>query len=347
MDETEIDPITSYNDRLMKMLDQSYLETKTMEEIYDKPYKEKKPIIDGLLYPCTYLFVGAPKLGKSFMMMQLAYHVSTGTPLWNYPVNQGDVLYLALEDDYYRLQKRLYRMFGAESTEKLHFAVTSHQLDNGLDKQLEGFVQNFPNTRLIIIDTLQKIREGGGSDYSYTNDYQIMSKLKQISVSNNLCLLLVHHTRKQKADDIFDMISGTTGLYGGADGAFVLYKDKRTSSEAMLDVSGRDQQDQRFTLNKNPETLLWELVSVEAELYKEPPEPILEKIAEIITAENPSWQGTSTEFANLLGVDIQPNKLTQKLNINAGKLLNDYGIEYANTRTHSGRTISSQLKKPL
>lgn len=174
-----------------------------------------------------------------------------------------------------------------------------------------------------------------------------MSNLKRISDSKGICLLLVHHTRKQKADDIFDMISGTTGLYGGADGAFVLYKDKRTSSEAMLDVSGRDQQDQRFTLNKNPETLLWELVSVEAEPYKEPPEPLLEKIAEIITAESPSWQGTSTELANLLGVDIQPNKLTQKLNINAGKLLNDYGIEYSNTRTHSGRTVTFQLKKPL
>lgn len=337
----------SYRENAEKLMDPSYLDTKTMEEIYEKVYKEKKPIIEGLLYPCTYLFVGAPKLGKSFMMLQLAYHVSTGTPLWNYPVNQGDVLYLALEDDYYRLQKRLYRMFGAESTDKLHLAITSNQLDNGLDKQLERFVQEYPETRLIIIDTLQKIRETGGSDFNYINDYQLMSNLKRISDSKGICLLIVHHTRKQKADDIFDMISGTTGLYGGADGAFVLYKDKRTSSEAMLDVSGRDQQDQRFTLNKNPETLLWELVSVEAEPYKEPPEPLLEKIAEIITAESPSWQGTSTELANLLGVDIQPNKLTQKLNINAGKLLNDYGIEYANSRNHNGRTVAFQLKKPF
>ena len=69
-------------------------------------------MIDGLLYPGTYIFAGSPKLGKSFLMAQLAYHVSTGTPLWNYTTRKGTVLYLALEDDYRRLQERLYRMFG-------------------------------------------------------------------------------------------------------------------------------------------------------------------------------------------------------------------------------------------
>lgn len=137
MTEPEIDPIADYQKQLMRMMDPSYLHTVSMDELYETVYRSSKPIIEGLLYPCTYLFVGAPKLSKSFMMAQFAYHVSTGTPLWNFSVQQGDVLYLALEDDYRRLQNRLYRMFGAESTEKLHFAVTSNQLDSGLDKQLE------------------------------------------------------------------------------------------------------------------------------------------------------------------------------------------------------------------
>ena len=71
-----------------------------MTEIYDMVYERKPPIINGLLYPGTYLFVGAPKVGKSFLMAQLAYHVSTGTKLWNYDVSKGSVLYLALEDDF-------------------------------------------------------------------------------------------------------------------------------------------------------------------------------------------------------------------------------------------------------
>ncbi len=280
-------------------------------------------------------------------MAQFAYHVSTGSPPWNYPVRQGDVLYLALEDDYRRLQKRLYRMFETESTKNLHFAVSSNQLDNGLEKQLEGFLQEHPNTKLIIIDTLQKVCEVGGADYSYSNDYQVITRLKQFSDNHEVCLLLVHHTRKQKSDDNFDMISGTNGLLGAADGAFLLQKDKRTSNTATLEISGRDQQGQRLALKKNPESLQWELESAETELWKDPPEPILEKIAEIVTAENTSWQGTSAELTNMLGIDIQPNKLTRNLNINAGKLLNDYGIEYANTRTHNGRIVTFQLKNPV
>ncbi len=93
---------------LRKMLDPSYLKTMSMTELYDTVFHSKPPLIDCLLYPGIYLFVGAPKLGKSFMMAQLAYHISTGTPLWNYTVRKGTVLYLALEDDYRRLQERLY-----------------------------------------------------------------------------------------------------------------------------------------------------------------------------------------------------------------------------------------------
>lgn len=97
----------------------SYLQTISMNELFDIQYRSKQPLIDGLLYPGTYIFAGSPKLGKSFLMAQLAYHVSTGTPLWNYTTRKGTVLYLALEDDYRRLQERLYRMFGTD----LYFTI--------------------------------------------------------------------------------------------------------------------------------------------------------------------------------------------------------------------------------
>ena len=112
--------IKSFEEMQRKMqlgLDPSYLKTISMNELFDTQYGSKQPLIDGLLYPGTYIFAGSPKLGKSFLMAQLAYHVSTGTPLWNYTTRKGTVLYLALEDDYRRLQERLYRMFGTESTE--------------------------------------------------------------------------------------------------------------------------------------------------------------------------------------------------------------------------------------
>lgn len=124
---------------LRRLSDPSYLKTVSMTELFDSVYQSRPPIIDGLLCRGTYLFVGAPKLGKSFLMAQIAYHVSTGTPLWGFPVRHGTVLYLALEDDFGRLQERLYRMFGTAENGKLFFSVSAKQLGNGLDNSSPGF----------------------------------------------------------------------------------------------------------------------------------------------------------------------------------------------------------------
>lgn len=204
-------------------------------------------------------------------------------------------------------------------------------------------MREHPDTSLIIIDTLQKVREVGGDNYSYANDYEIITRLKQFADRYGICILLVHHTRKQTADDKFDMISGTNGLLGAADGAFLLAKEKRTSNTATLEVSGRDQQDQRLYLIRNDETLAWELERTETELWKAPPEPLLEKVETIFSSGNNEWAGTPTELCNLLGIDIQPNALTRKLNVNAGRLLNEYGIRYGSSRSHDGRRVSFQL----
>ena len=321
-------------------LDGTHLKTISMTELYDTVYRSKPPLIDGLLYPGTYIFAGAPKLGKSFLMAQLAYHISRGIPIWDYAVRKGTVLYLALEDDYHRLQERLYRMFGTESTDNLYFSVSASQLGNGLDEQLSKFIKEHSDTRLIIIDTLQKVREFGGESYSYSNDYEIITRLKKFADSYGVCLLLVHHTRKQNSDDKFDMISGTNGLLGAADGGFILRKEKRTSNAATLEISGRDQPDQKIYLNRNPETLIWELEKTETELWKQPPDPLLEIISCKITDKNSEWQGSPTELVNFLGIDMKANAFTMKLNINAGRLFNDYGIRYQNKRCHDGRKVS-------
>ena len=283
--------------------DPSYLQTISMNELFDTQYRSKQPLIDGLLYPGTYIFAGSPKLGKSFLMAQLAYHVSTGTPLWNYTTRKGTVLYLALEDDYRRLQERLYRMFGTESTDNLYFS------------------------------------EVGGDNYSYANDYQIMARLKSFADAHGLCLLLVHHTRKQNADDKFDMISGTSGLLGAADGAFLLQKEKRTGNAATLEVSGRDQQDQKLYLIRNTETLLWDLQKAETELWKEPPEPLLDEIAELVMKDNPYWEGSPTALVALINMDIQPHVITRKLNVLAGRLYTEHGILFRSERVHEGRKL--------
>ena len=328
---------------MKRMNDPANLPTVTMRELYENVYQSRQPVIDDLLYSGTYLFAGAPKVGKSFLVAQLAYHVSTGQKLWEYDVHPGTVLYLALEDDYQRLQERMYRMFGVEGTDKLHFAVYAKQLGKGLDEQLDKFVREHPDTRLIIIDTLQKIREMGGEAYSYADDYQIVGRLKQFADRKGLCLLVVHHTRKTPAGDKFEMISGTTGLLGCADGAFILQKEKRTDSTATLDVVGRDQPDQRIHLVRDEVRLTWDFDHAERELWKEPPDPLLVKLSELVTAEQPVWSGTATELVGILGVEMTAIALAMRLNVRAGKLMNGYNIRYESSRKHTGRMITLTL----
>ena len=323
--------------RLDRINDPAYLHTMTLNELYETSYSSRPPIIGGLLYPGTYLLAGAPKVGKSFLVAQLAFHISTGQPLWEFPVQKSTVLYLALEDDYQRLQDRMFRMFGVESTEHLHFATCAKQLGSGLEEQLELFLHEHPDTRLIIIDTLQKVREVGGVSYSYASDYEIVGKLKTFADKHGICLLLVHHTRKQPASDKFEMISGTTGLLGCADGAFLLQKERGTTMNGTLDVVGRDQSEQRLHLVRDREHLFWNLDHLEAEVCEAPPAPLLEKLNALLTNK---WVGSPTDLVDLLEADQKPNTLSRYLNVNKSRLENEYGIEYQNNRTHGGRIIA-------
>ena len=228
--------IEEMRERIRRMNDPHYLHTVSMTELYQTVYKSRPPVIDGLLYSGAYILAGAPKIGKSFLVAQLAYHVSTGQRLWGYEVHQGTVLYLALEDDFQRIQSRMFMMYGVADTASLHFATAANKIGNGLDEQLENFIKEHPDTKLVIIDTMQKIREAGGEAYSYASDYEIIGKLKRFADRHSICIVTVHHTRKQPAGDSFETISGTTGLLGCADGALLMQKKKRTALEATVDA---------------------------------------------------------------------------------------------------------------
>ena len=322
------------------------LQTVSMTELYDTLYPPRTPVVDGFLYGGTYLFVGAPKVGKSFFMGQLAYHIAMGIPLWDYSVRKGTVLYLALEDDYARLQRRLSQMFGIESADNLYFATQAKTLKEGLDGELEEFVKQHTDARLIIIDTLQKVREVGGETFSYSNDYEIVTKLKAFSDKYGICLLVVHHTRKMESGDSFDMISGTNGLLGAADGAFIMQKKKRTDNTAVLDIVGRDQPDQELTIEFDRERCIWKFKKAETELWKQPPNPLLEAINEFLAEGRPEWEGTATELLKQLpDMQLSANVLSRRLNVVNSQLLNDYGIFYDNKRGHERRIILKRLER--
>lgn len=113
-------------------------------------------------------------------------------------------------------------MVGEVGNSNLHFAILSSKLGVGLIEQIARFLDEHPDSKFVIINTLKKVLEGAEDSYSYANGYDIITQLKSFSDSRNICLLIVHRTSKQTAADIFEMISETNGLLGSADGAFIL-----------------------------------------------------------------------------------------------------------------------------
>ncbi len=194
------------------------------------------------------------------------------------------------------------------------------------------------DTKLIIIDTLQKVREVGGDNYSYANDYQIMARLKSFADAHGLCLLLVHHTRKQNADDKFDMISGTSGLLGAADGRFFFRKktDRQCRNTGSIGQRSARPEAVSYPQYRN---IVVDLQKAETELWKEPPEPLLDEIAELVMKDNPYWEGSPTALVALINVDIQPHVITRKLNVLAGRLYAEHGILFRSERVHEGRKL--------
>ena len=274
----------------------------------------------------------------------MAYQVSMGEPFLGFSSRQGTVLYLALEDTCERLQKRLAQMTEQDS-EHLILSVFSETLDEGLTERLSDFWSEHTDTVLIIIDTLQRVRSQMPDSGSYAADYETVEKLKEISDLYGIALLLVHHTRKEGAEDVFNTISGTNGLMGAADGALLLYKDKRTASDAVLEVVGRDQPQLRLHLRFVAAHLCWELLEAETEPYREPPCPLVELVSRLVNEENPSWSGTATELAQCLSeMDssqaFTPNWIVRTLNVQQENLLREYGVRYVSYRTREGKSLS-------
>lgn len=230
-------------------------------------------------------------------------------------------------------------MYGVADTASLHFATAASKIGNGLDEQLENFIKEHPDTKLVVIDTMQKIREAGGEAYSYASDYEIIGKLKRFADRHSICIVTVHHTRKQPAGDSFETISGTTGLLGCADGALLMQKKKRTALEATVDAVGRDQQDQILYLKKDADTQIWSLERTENEPYQEPPDPVLDTVSQLVSSESREWTGSPTELAETVNTGMAANALTKYLNVKSGRLLDEYHVRYENRAKHFGRQV--------
>ena len=219
--------------------------------------------VDGIFPQGCILFAGRPKLGKSWFMLQLALDLASGgKALGHIPVKQCDVLYLALEDTRRRLQSRVKRLLGDKAfPEGLSFSTNWANLDNGGAEELEDYLEHHPETRMVIIDTFRKIKS------RKNGDFESLSRLGEIAQRYDLCLLIVHHTRKADAADAFDTVSGSTETSSLADAMLVL-KRTRCSSYAELFITGRDIEEAKKALRFDKEKLSWELLGDADEVWK-------------------------------------------------------------------------------
>jgi hypothetical protein len=214
-------------------------------------------IVRDLIPEGVTLLAGKPKLGKSWLALQLGYAVASGSDVLGRPVTEGSVLYGALEDNNRRLKARLEKMSGpfAEWPERYHLATEWPRLDQGGLDDLERWIDVHADIRLVILDTLATIRPSGNArDSQYQSDYEAVRGLHGLANERGIAIVIIHHVRKADADDPFDTVSGSTGLTGAADATLVLTK---TSDGKVLYGRGRDLMEFESALSFDPETCRW------------------------------------------------------------------------------------------
>ena len=320
----------------------THLETITASSLLDKQFDPQHELIEGMLAPGLYILAGASKIGKSWLVLQIAHCVSMGMPLWEKKVQKCEVLYLALEDTERRIQSRLMRICGGETGE-IAFATEAEVLGRGFEEQITNYLHNHPQAKLVIVDTLIKVREINSRGSAYADDYATMTAFKRIADRYGITMLIVHHTRKQEASDIMDMISGTTGIMGCADGAMVLERPLRRVPKGSISMTGRDFQDAKISLTQNPETMCWEFAGYTDELPEEQLDPVLTAVAMLVEQQSP-WVGTAEELRIQLQelcprLDLKANALSRRLNTQMQELKDQYGVLLTRSRGSDGRQI--------
>lgn len=228
-----------------------------------------KWVVPGILPEGVTFLAGKVKMGKSWMCLGLCVAVATGgVALGSRRVEQGEVLFLALEDNPRRLRERLSKLLSGAAPADLHMAVEWPRADEGGVEKLDAFLGEHPACRLVVIDTLARFKpRANGRRTQYDEDRDAVDPLAPIAAKHNVAIVLVHHLREAEADDPLDMIHGSAGLTGGVDGALVL-KRKRGDADAYLHVDGRDiEEPTELALKVDQNAATWVIMG-DAEEYR-------------------------------------------------------------------------------
>lgn len=271
----------------------------TASDLNKKQLPPVRFLVDGILPQGLALLSAPPKYGKSWFVLDLCLCVSTGSDFIGHKTTKAGCLYLALEDSENRIQSRMRKLLrGMPAPDNFAFVINAPDLDNGLLGQLEGFLKQKPDTGLIVIDTLQKIRGGySRNESAYKCDYREVGAIKAFADRNRILVVLVHHLRKMADDgDPHNRISGTNGIMGAADTSLVLSRAKRTDSETTLSITGRDV-DAEELLMRMDEECRWHLTGSKDESQRKKAyakyldNPLVKVIRQLVFDNGGVWRG--------------------------------------------------------
>ena len=300
--------------------------------------------VDTLLPQGLSILGGAPKIGKSWLVLDLCVRVAKGEPLWNLPTRQSAVLYLCLEDSEKRVQQRLLTITDDVPEQRLFLATQAGKLSDDLCEQIREQLRQHPDIALVVVDTFQMVR-GGSGDVTYAGDYEDMRRFKVLSDSLGVTLLLVHHLRKRGDSDELNKLSGTTGISGAADAVFVLDKSDRLQDEAKLICTGRDIESRELQLRFNREDCIWELLgdSIEQSSLQMPDE--LTALVELVKSSG-GFCGSNSELACEVGLrvgwSVPAKGLKQMMNKWRGRLERE-GIRFRDRRSNGNRIVEISI----
>ncbi|MGE3542055.1 MAG: AAA family ATPase [Candidatus Tectimicrobiota bacterium] len=228
--------------------------TMSARELLAKELPEQAWVIPDILPSGCTLFAGRGKDGKSLMMLNCCVAVATGgTALGTYQVQQGDVLYLALEDGERRAQTRLKEQLAhighADAPDRLELVLwDAPRVGQGFEEALTAWLDEHPEARLVVVDILEKVRPHRQRNGSvYEADYSAVAPLQRIAQERNVALVIVHHSNKTRAEDFRDTASGSTGLIGACDTFWSLQR-LAGKADASLHITGRDVESQELAM---------------------------------------------------------------------------------------------------
>ena len=314
------------------------------ETLYYKPLEHPKMLIDGVLSDGLAIMAGDSKIGKSWMVLWMCLQISKGEPVWGLPTRKTDVVYLALEDREWRVQQRMQDLTDTPP-ENLHFGFSCGQLGAELESQIEDVLKDYPSTGLLFIDTLQMVRDNVSAKVNaYAQDYKDLSSLKKIADNHGICIFVVHHTRKERdGGNIFNDMTGSTGIMGVADTGMILRKEDRFGDNATLCVTGRDVEEKKLKMQMRG--VKWEITEELSadDLRKERIPDFVFKVVDFLF-EHRQFEGTVTELLAAVGnTELKPNVASKYLTRFYSEVFAPMGITYEYRKTAAARTISLML----